>query len=67
MEATQEVLTKEQRRQKALAFSRYMIASKRQTQKEMQEEIKDPNSALSKSFERLDKKHKEKQQIYAEV
>jgi hypothetical protein len=67
MEAIQEILTKEQRRQRALEFCRYMVKSKQEMREQSQRELADPNSALNEALRKLKKKNEEKGHPYAEL
>ena len=64
METTQ-VLTYEERKARAIAWSKRLLESKRETQREMREEMQDPNSSARKSLEELRKRNAEKGHPYA--
>ena len=64
MEATKEILTKEQRRQRALEFCRYMVKSKQEMREQSQKDLADPNSALNESFRKLEKRREENKYLH---
>jgi hypothetical protein len=63
MEATQEILTKEQRRERALEFCRYMIRSKQEMHEQTQRDLADPNSYLNQTLTELRKLREDNKHI----
>lgn len=67
MEATKEILTTEQRRQRALEFCRYMVKSKQEMREQSQRDFADPNSVLNQALRELREINEKKGHPYAEL
>jgi uncharacterized UPF0146 family protein len=58
-------LTKEERLERALNISRQLLKNKRETQKQMQDDMSNPESSLYKSFDKLRQENARKGHPYA--